>query len=154
MGNVGYLFLSNIMCDRMKVFKFGGASVNTASAVKNIVDILSRFPADDLIIVISAMGKSTNALERYHDACYHRRADAGQHLEQLRRHHLGIMHELFDGRDHEAYKDAQLIFNTLQSFMGDDPLESYDAQYDALVSCGELLSTSASRVTPIGSSSL
>ena len=72
----------------MKVFKFGGASVKSADAVKSIVDILGRYLADDLIIVISAMGKSTNALERYHDACYHQRADAAQHLERLRRYNL------------------------------------------------------------------
>jgi aspartate kinase len=135
------LSVSNIKCDNMKVFKFGGASIKSADAVKSIVDILGSFPADDLIIVISAMGKSTNALERYHDACYHQRADAAQHLEQLTRYHLDIMHELFDSRDHEAYRDVQLIFDKLHSFMGDDPSESYDAQYDALVSCGELLST-------------
>lgn len=125
----------------MKVFKFGGASIKSADAVKSIADILGRYPADDLIIVISAMGKITNALERYNDACYHQKAYAAEHLAQLRRYHLDIMHELFDSRDHEAYKDAQLIFDTLQSFMSEEPWKSYDAQYDALVSCGELLST-------------
>lgn len=125
----------------MKVFKFGGASVKSADAVKNIGDVLSRYPADDLIVVISAMGKSTNALERYHDACYQGQAVASEFLEQLKCYHLDIMSELFDSRDHDAYRDVQLIFNQLQSFMSERPHPSYDAQYDALVSCGELLST-------------
>ena len=125
----------------MKVFKFGGASVKNAAAVRNIADILGRYPADDLIVVISAMGKSTNALERYHDACYRRQPDAAESLEQLKRYHLDIMGELFDSRDHDAYTDVQLIFDQLHRFMSDGPRQSYDVPYDALVSCGELLST-------------
>ena len=125
----------------MKVFKFGGASVKSADAVKNIVDIVERYPDDDLIIVISAMGKSTNALERYHDACYHQKAEAAQHLEQLKRYHLDIMDDLFDNKDHAAYQDVQLIFDTLHRFISETPRQSYDKQYDALVSCGEMLST-------------
>lgn len=125
----------------MKVFKFGGASVKNASAVKNIAAILNRYPADDLIVVISAMGKTTNALERYLDACYHRKPDAAAHLEQLKRYHLDIMEELFAGRDHAAYRDVEALFDVLGGFMSDGPRPDYDAKYDAMVSCGELLST-------------
>ena len=77
----------------MKVFKFGGASVKSAAAVRNIVGIVGDYPDDDLIIVISAMGKSTNALEKYHNSCYHHKADAAEHLEQLKRYHLDIIDE-------------------------------------------------------------
>lgn len=125
----------------MKVFKFGGASVKTASAVKNIGDILNRYPDDNLVVVISAMGKSTNALERYHDACYHQKSDASAHLKRLKDYHLEVMDELFESQDHDAYKDVQLVFDKLHSFMSQSPRSSYDAQYDDLVSCGELLST-------------
>ena len=125
----------------MKVFKFGGASVKSADAVRNIANIVGRYPDDDLVIVISAMGKSTNALERYHDACYHQKADAAQHLEKLKRYHLDIMGELFDNPDHAAYQDVQLVFDTMHRFMSETPTDSYDKQYDALVSCGEMLST-------------
>lgn len=125
----------------MKVFKFGGASVKSAAAVRNIVDIVGSYPDDDLIVVISAMGKSTNALEKYLDACFHQKADATEHLEKLKRYHLDIIDELFDSRDHAVYRDAQFIFDTLHRFMSEAMPKSYDVQYDALVSCGELLST-------------
>ena len=125
----------------MKVFKFGGASVKTAAAVRNIADILNKYPHDDLIVVISAMGKSTNALEQYHAACYHTRNEAPQHLEQIKTYHLEIMDDLFAARDHDVYRSVQHIFDTLGSFMKKQPADAYDAQYDAVVSCGELLST-------------
>ncbi len=125
----------------MKVFKFGGASVKSASAVRNIADILNRFPADDLIVVISAMGKTTNALERYLDACRKQQPEAAACLEQLKHYHLEIMDELFADSDHAVYTDVQFIFDHLQQFLEAGPAESYDVQYDAMVSCGELLST-------------
>ena len=125
----------------MKVFKFGGASVKDAVAIKSIVDIISKYPNEDLIIVISAMGKSTNALEKYHHACYHQTSEATEHLEQLKQYHLNIINELFDNHDHQVYQDVQYLFDILQNFSSDNPRDSYDAQYDALVSCGELLST-------------
>jgi aspartate kinase len=125
----------------MKVFKFGGASVKNADTVKNIITVLKRFPNDNLIVVISAMGKSTNALEAYHEACFYRKPDAAQHVQQLQQYHLEIMDGLFASRDHAVYQDIQGIFDTLNGFMHCAPWESYDAQYDALVSCGELMST-------------
>ncbi|MCP4454056.1 MAG: hypothetical protein GY809_21565 [Planctomycetes bacterium] len=88
----------------MKVSKFGGASVKSADVVKNIITILGRFPCDNLVIVISAMGKSTNDLETYNEACLHRDPMAAGHLEQLQAYHLEIMDGLFESRDHEAYR--------------------------------------------------
>jgi aspartate kinase len=125
----------------MKVFKFGGASVKSADAVKNIIAILGRFPSENLVIVISAMGKSTNALEIFNEACFHQDAAAAEHLERLQAYHLEIMDGLFQSRDHEAYQDVQTIFDVLTGFMQSAPWPSYDAQYDAVVSCGELIST-------------
>jgi len=125
----------------MNVFKFGGASIKNADAVKNIITILDRFPYDKLIIVISAMGKSTNALEKYHEACFYQKPDASKHLQQLQQYHLEIMDELFESRVHEVYQDIQSIFDTLSGFMRSEPWASYDAQYDKVVSCGELIST-------------
>lgn len=125
----------------MRVFKFGGASVKTAEAVKNIITILERFPKDKLIVVISAMGKSTNALEAYNEACFLQTPDAAQHLQHLQQYHLEIMDELFASRHHPVYQDIQRIFDTLDGFMQNPAWASYDAQYDAVVSCGELIST-------------
>lgn len=125
----------------MKVFKFGGASVKSADAVQNIISILKRFPKDNLIVVVSAMGKSTNALERYHDACFHRSEEAGACLQKLKQYHDEIMNDLFEDADHPAFQDIRAVFDQLGEFMRSEPWPSYDAQYDAIVSCGELIST-------------
>jgi aspartate kinase len=125
----------------MKVFKFGGASVKNADAVKNIITILERFPNDKLVVVISAMGKSTNALEEYNEACFLQNPNAAQHLQRLQQYHREIMDELFESSNHAVYQDIQHIIDTLKGFMQSAPWASYDAQYDAVVSCGELIST-------------
>ncbi len=125
----------------MKVFKFGGASVKSADAVKNIISILGRFPDENLVIVISAMGKSTNALEAYNEACFSQKQEASTHLQHLQQYHREIMDELFASRDHAAYEEVQSIFDRLSGFMENAPWDSFDAQYDAVVSCGELIST-------------
>ena len=68
----------------MKVFKFGGASVKDANAVKNVATILNRFPNENIIVVISAMGKITNALERLTDAYFFKKEDAIVVLSEIK----------------------------------------------------------------------
>jgi aspartate kinase len=68
----------------MKVFKFGGASVKDANAVKNVATILNRFPNENIIVVISAMGKITNALERLTDAYFFKKGDATSVLSEIK----------------------------------------------------------------------
>ncbi len=71
----------------MKIFKFGGASVKDAAAVKNVLSILKLFPGEPLGVVISAMGKTTNALEKVTNAYYHKQEDTVQSLEEIRKYH-------------------------------------------------------------------
>ena len=124
----------------MKVFKFGGASVKDAQSVRNVHRIISKFDDEPLIVVISAMGKTTNKLENLVNAYYEKQPTA-EILEDLRQCHGDIVRELFED---EAEAVIQEINNALVEveWALDDP-EGLDRhfQYDQIVSIGEMLST-------------
>lgn len=125
----------------MKVFKFGGASVKDAAAVKNVAGILQRFPSDQVIVVISAMGKTTNALERLTDAFFYKKEDTAAVLEEVRNYHFNILNELFADKNHPVFTELHNTFVELEWAMEDEPTHSYDCEYDQVVSMGEILST-------------
>lgn len=125
----------------MKVFKFGGASVKTAEAVRNVAEILKRYQGEELAIVVSAMGKTTNALERLTDAWFNNEGDAFALMEECRTFHLEIMDALFDNRNHPVYDEVNNLFVEIEWVIEDAPQRSYDYEYDQVVSVGELLST-------------
>jgi aspartate kinase len=124
----------------MKVFKFGGASVKDAAAVKNVADILKLFPDEKIICVISAMGKTTNALEKVVDA--YMKDDKASHdlLNGVKEFHLDIMSDLFATADHPVYRDVNNFFVEVDWVLEEEKRE-YDFIYDQVVSIGELVST-------------
>lgn len=124
----------------MKVFKFGGASVKDAEAVKNVAAILRLFPGDPVVVVISAMGKTTNALERVvkaHCACT---GEAPALLQEVRRYHAEIMEQLFAGTQEEVFDKVNNLLVEVEWVLEEEPRE-YDFVYDQVVAVGELLST-------------
>lgn len=121
----------------MKVFKFGGASVKDAEAVKNVKEILSRHSAEPLCVIISAMGKTTNALEKLTDAWVNQDMIAFELIGQLEEYHNGIAGSLLTN----GSKPLQPIFLELRKLLQAAPPEIYDAAYDSMVPYGELLST-------------
>ncbi len=126
----------------MKVFKFGGASVKDAHAVKNVADILQLFDGQKLAVVISAMGKTTNAMETIVQAFWERdEARYSSLVAERRAFHLEIMDALFDGKDHAIYTEIHTIFDALLTHFNDLVSEDYDFEYDQIVSLGEILST-------------
>ncbi len=132
----------------MKVFKFGGASVKDANAVKNLAAILKNFPDEKLIVVISAMGKTTNALERLTNAFYFsekspedKKESPTAILEEVRKFHFDILNELFADKNHTVYTDIHNTFVELEWILEESATHSYDCSYDQIVSVGELLST-------------
>lgn len=125
----------------MKVFKFGGASVKDANAVKNVARILGLFPEEELIVVISAMGKTTNALERLTDAFYYKKEDPKLLLKEVREFHFGIASALFPDKTNPFFTELHNTFAELEWEIDGDPEHSYDQEYDQIVSYGELLST-------------
>jgi aspartate kinase len=124
----------------MKVFKFGGASVKDASAVKNAGEILKQFEGEKLVVVISAMGKTTNGLEKVVNACYNKTGDALLILEEIKSFHEKIMSELFENEQHEVYQKVNNLFVEIEWVIEDEP-RGYDFIYDQIVSFGELIST-------------
>ena len=125
-----------------KVYKFGGASVKDADAVRNLLHILENEDCSDLLLVISAMGKTTNAIEKalkdFRDNDGHLEINA---LETLMDYHEKIMLDLFDGNSqHPVFERVVNLFLDLYDNLRETGYD-YDYQYDQTVSFGELLST-------------
>jgi aspartate kinase len=125
----------------MKVFKFGGASVKSIEAVKNIAEILSRYK-EPLVVVISAMGKTTNALERVLNAMVDGdKEKARTELDQVRLYHMDITEGLFPVADHAVLTELEVIFKGLEAAIDEELTGFYNRDYDQIVSRGEILST-------------
>ena len=126
----------------MKVFKFGGASVKDAKSIRNIASILSLYDNEKLAIVISAMGKTTNLLEKTVNCLISKKEKVFQeNLELCRKYHFSIIEELFDDRTNDIYSSISEIFVLLSSMYESSNCENYDFEYDKVVSFGEEIST-------------
>ncbi len=126
----------------MKIFKFGGASVKDAAAVKNVAGILTSRSSEPLVVVISAMGKTTNALERLTDAYFKGDQETAQTvLAEIKQYHHSILEGLFPDKSHPVYNEIHNTFVELEWVIEDSPAQEYDCEYDQIVSVGELLST-------------
>jgi aspartate kinase len=125
----------------MKVFKFGGASVKDAESVKNVGRILGLFPDDQLVVVISAMGKITNALEKLTDAFYFKKENVQEALNELKKFHFNIIEQLFPDKNHFIYNEINNVFVELDWIIEEEPGHSFDHIYDQIVSLGEIIST-------------
>ncbi|MEO8066328.1 MAG: aspartate kinase [Flavobacteriales bacterium] len=123
----------------MKVFKFGGASVKDAAGVRNVAKVLKHFPDDDLLIVVSAMGKTTNALEEVVWA-FCEGTTVAEKMEALRKSHLSVLAEVAPD-DVAAAAELVLHFDRLNGFLRGTPSSSADRDYDRIVSQGEVWST-------------
>ena len=124
----------------MKVFKFGGASVKDASGIKNVASILQKFSKESLVIVISAMGKSTNALEAVVAAHAAQNGEAQKLYDALKEVHYAIMRELFEEND-EVFSSVNDTFVEGEWVLEEPPAADYDYMYDQIVCVGELVST-------------
>lgn len=125
----------------MKVFKFGGASVKDAQGVINIANIIQMYQDEGLVVVVSAMGKTTNALEEVVQLYYHRQEGYAEKIESIRQYHYSIMEELFPMRQHLVYEEVEHVFYQLKLICQTAPEADYNLMYDRIVSYGEILST-------------
>ena len=127
----------------MQVFKFGGASVNSVERVKNVGDILKLYPNEKILVVISAMGKTTNALEKVTDAFYAGKKDeALQLFQQVKQQHLNTAKFLLVSNAMACEEQLNIFFTEVEWLLHDKPVRDYDYYYDQVVCIGELLSTS------------
>ncbi len=125
----------------MRIYKFGGASVKSALSVKKLTNIV-RNTDDKLIVVISAMGKTTNLLEEIASGFFSGSKDLPNLIHQLEDFHLNIINELFIDNEHPVYRKFYEFIANLRSYTEKDPSVDFDFDYDQIVSYGELLSTS------------
>ena len=126
----------------MKVFKFGGASVKNAEAIKNVASIISRFEGQKLAIVVSAMDKTTNKLEKVVEACKQRdNALFSEVIDELEEFHKHILHELFTEEPFNTKNEIDDIFFKLRKKIEEPFPDNYSFAYDQIVSIGELLSS-------------
>lgn len=126
----------------MIVFKFGGASVKDAKAVKNVANVLSMYPNEKIVVIVSAMGKTTNLLEEVVNALWSKDiAGFNYYVNEALKYHLGIVDQLFSEPHKAVMNFLEATFNNLLD-KSKSPLSSnYDFEYDQIVSLGEVIST-------------
>ena len=125
----------------MRIFKFGGASVKDAVAVKNMVRVLQDTGYDNTFVVVSAMGKTTNAMEAVVDAYFKDKKALGESMKFIVEFHRAIVEELFEEKDHEVYEEVGSLFDEIRGFLAWNKSPNYNFVYDQVVGYGELLST-------------
>ena len=124
----------------MLVFKFGGASVKDADNIVNLGNVVKLYQENELLIVVSAMGKTTNALEKLTKAYVD--GDDQMHVifDEIKKYHYDIIEQLFDKQD-TIFNDAANAFVEIDWIIEEEPHDDYDFIYDQIVSIGELVST-------------
>lgn len=126
----------------MKVFKFGGASVKNAGAVRNVAGVLQRYHDEQVLVVVSAMGKTTNSLERLAHAHYVQ--DNEKKLEiyqEIKDFHNEVIEGLLKNSDSHTYDDIGNLFIELECLLESAPENDFPYNYDQIVSYGEIFST-------------
>jgi aspartate kinase len=124
----------------MLVYKFGGASVKDAKGVINLANIVKRNEGQQLLIVVSAMGKTTNALEKLTKAYFNQDGDIHDIFEDIKQYHYKIAQDLF-GKNDDILIDLNNTFVEIDWMLEDDPHDDFDFIYDQIVSIGELAAT-------------
>ena len=126
----------------MKVFKFGGASIKDYDSIRNVAHILENFKDEKILIVISAMGKMTNALENVSEAFFEeRKEDAFRLFEKIKSAHLNLLKYLLILEWEKATNTLNDFFTEVEWLLHDKPVKDYNYYYDQIVCSGELLSS-------------
>jgi aspartate kinase len=126
----------------MQVYKFGGASISSASAIRNMANIVIHYNGGPLLIVISAMGNITNQLESLTKAyLLGSGADAHEILEQIKSYHHTVLIDLFPDLNHPVHNDIANAFVEIEWLLEEEASDAPDYIYDQIVSVGEILST-------------
>lgn len=125
----------------MKIFKFGGASVKDANGIKNVLDVLQKVGHDDVLLVISAMGKTTNALEIVIKNYFDKSNELQSSIQEVKKYHNQILLDLFEDENHDVFFTVNSHFADLEYFLRSNKSPNYNFVYDQVVSYGELIST-------------
>ena len=125
----------------MRIFKFGGASVKDADGIKNVFSVLEKVGHEDTLLVISAMGKTTNALELVIKNYFEKSNELHSSLQEVKKYHYQILMDLFEDEEHDVYFAVNSLFADLEYFIRSNKSPNYNFVYDQVVSFGELIST-------------
>ncbi|MFY8065050.1 MAG: aspartate kinase [Flavobacterium sp.] len=125
----------------MRIFKFGGASVKDADGIKNVFSVLEKVGHEDTLLVISAMGKTTNALELVIKNYFEKSNELHSSLQDVRKYHNQILLDLFDDENHDVFYTVNSHFADLEYFLRSNKSPNYNFVYDQIVSYGEIVST-------------
>jgi aspartate kinase len=126
----------------MRIFKFGGASVKDAEGIKNVHNVLQTVGFEDVLLVISAMGKTTNALEVVINNYFDKSPELQSSIQEVKKYHNQILLDLFEDDKNAVFKDVNSLFAELDHFVSQNKSPNYNFVYDQIVSFGELISTS------------
>lgn len=125
----------------MRVFKFGGASVKDAEGVKNVLTILSQFRKESLVVVVSAMGKTTNALEKVAQSYWNQDGNVKELIQDVHAFHFNVIDELGFSADHPVRGEVENSFVEIDWLVEETTSKTFAFVYDQIVSHGELMST-------------
>jgi len=125
----------------MQILKFGGASVRDADGVRNLEKVLQSVGTEKTLIVISAMGKTTNALEKVIEHYFNSKHELQSSIQDVKKYHNGILLELFENESHEVFKVVTALFRELSEFFDRNKSPDYSFVYDQTIGFGELIST-------------
>jgi len=125
----------------MRIFKFGGASVKDADGIKNVFSVLEKVGHQDTLLVISAMGKTTNALELVIKNYFDKSNELHSSLQDVRKYHNQILLDLFDDEENDVFYAVNSHFADLEYFLRSNKSPNYNFVYDQVVSYGEIIST-------------
>ena len=126
----------------MRIFKFGGASVKDAKGIKNMVNVLKEVGHKDALLVISAMGKTTNAMEKVVDYYFTNKNELDNAIQVVVDSHKAIINELFEVKNHDIHNTVNRLIEEFRGFLIWNKSPKYAFVYDQVVGYGELLSTS------------
>jgi aspartate kinase len=125
----------------MNIFKFGGASVKDANGIRNLVKVLQTAGYENTLLVVSAMGKTTNALEVVVKNYFENKAALPNSIEDVKRYHSEILSDLFEPHNHPVFLKVDAFFTELTTFLKTNKSPHYSFVYDQVVCFGELIST-------------
>ncbi|WJJ96885.1 aspartate kinase [Algibacter luteus] len=125
----------------MQVFKFGGASVKDAKGVKNLASVLNKVGHKNTLIIVSAMGKTTNAIEGVIKNYFENKTELQSAIQEVKKFHNEILLGLFENVNHQAFKKVNDLFDELNGFFKSNKSPDYNFVYDQVIGFGELAST-------------
>lgn len=125
----------------MQIYQFGGASLKDAERIAKIADFIKNGATNNLLIVISAMGETTNALEELTQKYYNQEEGVFEILNSIKNYHFTIIDQLFKKATSPVYDDINNTFVEIEWTIEDEPQDSFDFIYDQIVSVGELLAS-------------